>query len=503
MYVVVQAGGRGSRLRHHTWNKPKCLVSVEGKPILYHLFDYYKSNKFIIIGSYNYSQLDNYLSVNPPGVDFQLVKADGKGTVSGLRKALKLIPNDHPFLFVWSDIIIESMPIFIDTDRPIICTTSNFTCRWSVDRKNGMHEILSNKNGVAGIFYFPKAKMLPEVPLDGEFIKWLISVFNKYKYLDCPKIKELGDFKSIEFSNNREGFSRYFNSVEIKGNKVTKKVIDHNFDEVHKREIEWYQKVAELGFDRTPTIHSYSPLIMKKIDGRHPYEMFDLNDREQRATLYNVIDTLSKLHDYQKTSPIQSDVRSVYITKTVDRVSSVSKLIPNFSKEEVTVNGIKCRNIFSEKYFHLFEDILESIMPNSFNPIHGDPTFSNSLVDNSLRVWFIDPRGYFYNDGVMGDPNYDFAKVYYSAVGGYDLFNRRKFKLHMDNDTVEILMEKPVFSAVAEEVFDDYFGREMRRIKLLHGLIWLSLSGYAKDDIDSVIGAFYNGLFWLEKGLIE
>ena len=40
--VIVQAGGRGSRLRHYTWNKPKCLVSYEGKPVIFHLFEQIK-----------------------------------------------------------------------------------------------------------------------------------------------------------------------------------------------------------------------------------------------------------------------------------------------------------------------------------------------------------------------------------------------------------------------------------------------------------------------------
>ena len=34
--IIIQAGGRGSRLRHFTWNKPKCLVSYEGKPVIFH-----------------------------------------------------------------------------------------------------------------------------------------------------------------------------------------------------------------------------------------------------------------------------------------------------------------------------------------------------------------------------------------------------------------------------------------------------------------------------------
>ena len=64
LQIVVQAGGRGSRLRHHTWNKPKCLVSVLGKPIIYHLFDVYPSAKFVIIGDYAFDQLEIYLKVN-------------------------------------------------------------------------------------------------------------------------------------------------------------------------------------------------------------------------------------------------------------------------------------------------------------------------------------------------------------------------------------------------------------------------------------------------------
>lgn len=36
-YVVVQAGGRGSRLGYLTDNKPKCLVPVENLPMIFHL----------------------------------------------------------------------------------------------------------------------------------------------------------------------------------------------------------------------------------------------------------------------------------------------------------------------------------------------------------------------------------------------------------------------------------------------------------------------------------
>jgi hypothetical protein len=96
---------------------------------------------------------------------------------------------------------------------------------------------------------------------------------------------------------------------------------------------------------------------------------------------------------------------------------------------------------------------------------------------------------------------YDFTKIYYSAVGGYDLFNRKKFKLHIDNETVEIIMPESLFSTSGKEIFKEYFSKDIGKIETLHGLIWLSLSGYAKDDIDSVIGSFYLGLYYLEQGV--
>jgi hypothetical protein len=212
--------------------------------------------------------------------------------------------------------------------------------------------------------------------------------------------------------------------------------------------------------------------------------------------LADYLDSLQDLHHLGDRPAVRDDLYKVYIKKTRDRVMSVSSLIPGFENKSMTVNGMKCRNVFADS---TLDDIFASVVAERFTPIHGDPTFSNSLIDHNLKAWFIDPRGYFHEPGIWGDPWYDFAKVYYSARGGYDAFNRRKFKLHVDDETVEILHDEPLFADVADPVFEEFFGDDMHRIRTLHGLIWLSFSGYVKDDIDSVIGSFYLGLYWLEK----
>ena len=502
LYIIIQAGGRGSRLRHHTWNKPKCLVSVYGKPIIYHLFQKFPTAKFIIIGDYLYDQLENYLNINPPPITYQLIKAKGDGTASGIVDALKLVPKEASLLITWSDIIINSLPAWPSTEtvRPVVCTTSSFTCRWTVSKEGYLHEQPSNINGIPGLFFFPTASLLPLPPEQGEFVKWFAANIVNFDLLDCPDIEELGDFSTIEESNNREGFCRFFNKVEVHEDRVIKSVVDLNYKDLHEKEIIWYSEAEKLGFRRIPKILGKSPLVLQKINGQHAYQMADLNSREQRSVMADYLDSLISLHDLAQASANSDDINDVYLYKTLKRVQSVAGIIPNFNRESITINGKKCKNPFSKKYENFLETLMPQLIPTKFVPIHGDPTFSNTLIDNSLRVWFIDPRGYFSKPGIMGDAWYDFAKVYYSSIGGYDAFNRHKFKLYIDKDTVEILMEEPILSKTAKQVFNTYFKNEIGRIEILHGLIWLALSGYAKDDIDSIIGSYYLGLYWLEVG---
>lgn len=135
-----------------------------------------------------------------------------------------------------------------------------------------------------------------------------------------------------------------------------------------------------------------------------------------------------------------------------------------------------------------------------FHIIHGDPTFSNTLVDDQGRVWLIDPRGSFGASRVYGDPLYDWAKLYYSVVGDYDAFNRRGFRLTVDSSEAEIVIQSNGWTHL-ESMFENRHGSSLHAIKLIHALIWISLCGYVRDDYDSVLGAFYNGLLWLERAL--
>ncbi len=51
-YIIVQAGGKGTRLGYLTKNKPKAITPVDNLPMLFYLFRKYPKKKFIIIADY-------------------------------------------------------------------------------------------------------------------------------------------------------------------------------------------------------------------------------------------------------------------------------------------------------------------------------------------------------------------------------------------------------------------------------------------------------------------
>ena len=112
----------------------------------------------------------------------------------------------------------------------------------------------------------------------------------------------------------------------------------------------------------------------------------------------------------------------------------------------------------------------------------------------------IDPRGYFGFTQIYGDIRYDWAKLYYSILGNYDQFNLKKFRLDIENNEVSLKIESNHW----EDMENDFFQliwEDISEIKLLHAVIWLSLTTYAWQDYDSICGAFYNGLYYLEEAL--
>ena len=106
-YILVQAGGKGTRLGRLTKNKPKCLVPVDNRPMIFHLFDRFPQAKFVIIGDYLFDVLDRYLYAFAD-VKYFTVKTGEAGTCAGIGAALECIPSSQPFMLIWSDLNLKN-----------------------------------------------------------------------------------------------------------------------------------------------------------------------------------------------------------------------------------------------------------------------------------------------------------------------------------------------------------------------------------------------------------
>ena len=63
MKVVILAGGLGSRLSEETKKRPKPMIEIGGKPIIWHimkLYSYYGFNDFIICTGYLEKSIRTY-----------------------------------------------------------------------------------------------------------------------------------------------------------------------------------------------------------------------------------------------------------------------------------------------------------------------------------------------------------------------------------------------------------------------------------------------------------
>ena len=233
-YIVVQAGGKGSRLQILTRNKHKALVPVNNLPMIFHLFRKFPEKKFIIIGDYKYDVLERYLREFGE-VNYQLVSGTGHtGTCAGLQDALALVPECERFMLIWCDLVLADDFTLPETEQSIIGIAKDFYCRWSYE--NGVFkEEKSDRHGVAGLFIFPNKQMLKKVPEDGEFVRWLRDAGIQFEEKILYKKKEYGLYS--EWNKLPKMRCRPFNRITVEGDKVIKKGIDDQGRKLAKREV--------------------------------------------------------------------------------------------------------------------------------------------------------------------------------------------------------------------------------------------------------------------------
>jgi glucose-1-phosphate thymidylyltransferase len=175
--IAIPMAGLGSRLRPHTWSKPKPLLQVAGKTVLAHLLDTFKTLpepenvELVFIVGYLGDQVREYMNEYFPKVKANYVV---QPTMQGQSQALWLAREylHGPMIMVFADTLAE-------TDFSIIGQSDLDGIAWvkSVEdpRRFGVAEVneqgwitrmiekpteTDNNRVVIGLYYYREAEMI-------------------------------------------------------------------------------------------------------------------------------------------------------------------------------------------------------------------------------------------------------------------------------------------------------------------------------------------------------
>jgi glucose-1-phosphate cytidylyltransferase len=107
MKAVILAGGLGTRLVEETHDKPKPMVKIGEKPILWHIMKIYSAHgikDFIICSGYKGYLIKDYFKSNNDKWNVTIVDT-GKKTMTGgrLKRVAKYIKDEKNFCFTYGD----------------------------------------------------------------------------------------------------------------------------------------------------------------------------------------------------------------------------------------------------------------------------------------------------------------------------------------------------------------------------------------------------------------
>ncbi|MEM5797294.1 MAG: nucleotidyltransferase family protein [Candidatus Aenigmatarchaeota archaeon] len=204
--AVVLVGGAGLRMYPLTENKPKCMIEIAGKPILFWVLNWLKSNgiKNVVVGvAYKKEIVVNYLKNNNFGLNIAISEHSVEGeTGEGFRLAIERYVNDENFIAMNGDELTNinlSKMIKHHLRSGAIATLAVSPLKspfgivelWE-DNIVGFKEkpIITDKFVSSGIYVFNK-KIKDYLPLNGAIEKTTF-----------PRLAEMGVLKAYKMSSN-------------------------------------------------------------------------------------------------------------------------------------------------------------------------------------------------------------------------------------------------------------------------------------------------------------
>ena len=111
MKAVILAGGLGTRMGNETASRPKPLVEVGGRPILWHILKIYQAhgvNDFVVCAGYAGERISEYFEAeNGESWRVQVVQTGLETATAGRLQRVREIVGDGPFCMTYGDAVAD------------------------------------------------------------------------------------------------------------------------------------------------------------------------------------------------------------------------------------------------------------------------------------------------------------------------------------------------------------------------------------------------------------
>ena len=234
MKVLILCGGLGTRLAEETITKPKPMVKIGTKPILWHLikyFNYYGLKDFILATGYKSNIINDYFKKNSIRDCNVKIYFTGKNTLTGGRiLRLKKILGDNDFIATYGDglsnVDIKKLIKFHKKKKGIVTLTAvRPPVRFGEIKISSANKVFDFKekpqathNWINGGFFVMKKEIF-------EFIKNDSTILEKEPFEKLSKIKKLYAYRHFKFWQCMDTLreKKYLNKIWSNGNAPWKK----------------------------------------------------------------------------------------------------------------------------------------------------------------------------------------------------------------------------------------------------------------------------------------
>lgn len=517
-------------------NIPSVLIPINGKPIVFYLLEQMIgvgiTTVYLSVG-FQRQRVISLVEAKFAGkitlnfVDVDIKKKPGNALLHLINEVLKHRENAGCSLYInLADTLIDPLPDF-DYSKDFICVSRDYDASeiWCVAKVEDdvfceIYDKVEDKTGMhalTGIYHFANPEVFFELERQEDYeISDLLRFYQQIYSFSPVNVSGWYDFGHLGcYYKAKQHFLsvRFFNSFHFNDLYGTITKFSENQDKL-RNEIVWalslpkklqvlMPRIVEYSIDANDTYvemeyYGYPPLSELWVYGNIGYPIW-------KSIVDKLFDIVQGFRVFKGVITIE-DYRSVYTDKTKERLGKAicenNDLRVLYQSKTVNINGQALMGWpLLQKKMAGVEEYLFNIEDHSI--IHGDLCLSNILFDiNTSVIRLIDPRGQWGSSHVYGDIKYDLAKLRHSVSGLYDFIVRDLFDIEYGEDHINISF--PLVSTLHHELslyldnkIAEYY--PIRKIKLIEGLLFLSMLPLHSDNNERQLAMFATGISLLNE----